>query len=59
MAKPVMNGLDGVRLIAIAEVFQRLISRAIAPQMRDTFQDYFSDLQYAVATLADCEIFEF
>jgi hypothetical protein len=55
MAKPVVDGPDGVRPIAVAEVFQRLISRAIALQMRDTFQEYFSPLQYAVATLAGCE----
>jgi hypothetical protein len=55
MAKPVVDGPDGVRPIAIAEVFQRLISRAIALQMRDTFQEYFSPLQYAVATPAGCK----
>jgi hypothetical protein len=43
MAKSVVDGPDGVRPIAVAEVFQRLISRAIALQMRDAFQEYFSD----------------
>jgi hypothetical protein len=55
MVKPVVDGPDGVRPIAVAEVFQRLISRAIALQMRDTFQEHFSPLQYAVATSAGCE----
>ncbi len=55
LAKPVVDGPDGVRPIAIAEVLQRLVSRAIALQMRDAFQQFFSPLQYAVSTPGGCE----
>ncbi len=55
LAKPVPDGPDGIRPIAIAEVLQRLVSRAIALQMRDAFEQYFSPLQYAVSTPGGCE----
>ncbi|GAQ93619.1 hypothetical protein KFL_017180010, partial [Klebsormidium nitens] len=55
LAKAVPDGPDGVRPIAIAEVFQRLVSRSIALQMRDAFQQFFSPLQFAVSTPGGCE----
>jgi hypothetical protein len=41
MVKLVVDGLDGVCPLAFAEVFQRLIFRAITLQIRDTFYEYF------------------
>jgi hypothetical protein len=55
LAKAVPDGPDGVRPIAIAEVLQRLVSRSIAMQMRDAFQQFFSPLQFAVSTPGGCE----
>ena len=55
LAKTVPDGPDGVRPIAIAEVLQRLVSRSIALQMRDAFQQFFSPLQFAVSTPGGCE----
>jgi hypothetical protein len=44
LAKTVLDGPHGVCPIAIAETLQRLVSRAIALQMRDAFQRFFSTL---------------
>lgn len=57
LAKTIPDGPDGVRPIDAAEVFQLLVSRAIALQMRDAFQQFFLPLHFAVSTPGDCESF--
>lgn len=47
---------SGICLLAVGEVFYRLISRTISIQMQPTFVDHLYPYQFGVATLGGCEM---
>ncbi|GAQ91995.1 protein with reverse transcriptase-like domain [Klebsormidium nitens] len=55
MAKPVEGGPDRVRPLAVGEVLRRLVARAVGLQYRERFREFFTPLQYGVATPGGCE----
>lgn len=55
MAKPVDGGPDGVRPLAVGEVWHRLVARAVGIQCRERFREFFSPLQFGVSTPGGCE----
>jgi hypothetical protein len=55
MAKPVAGGPDEIRPLAVGQVLHRLVARAVGLQYRERFSEFFSPLQYGVATPRGCE----
>lgn len=48
--------LNGIKLIAMGEVFYRLVKRALCVQLCDAFFFHLSPHQFGVAIMGECEV---